>query len=168
MKACGLLCHGSVSSAGQTPLGSFPALAPAPASEAPHYAAIGGAEGVLRLVERFYFYMEQKPCAAQIRAMHPADLSGSKDLLGRYLTEWFGGPRAYSPDHGHPRLRQRHKPFAIGAAERGAWLVCMRAALADEVADEAFRAQLDTAFVRLADSVQNIGGQHVGRHEGNH
>lgn len=154
--------------AGKTPLGAFPALAPAPASDAPHYAAIGGAEGVAQLVERFYFYMEQKPCAAAIRAMHPQDLSGSKALLNGYLTEWFGGERAYSKGRGHPRLRQRHKHFAIGESERKAWMVCMRAALAEVVSDDELRKQLEVAFDRLADSVRNIGELAAHRHEGKH
>ncbi|MEY4582914.1 MAG: hypothetical protein RL701_7617 [Pseudomonadota bacterium] len=88
--------------------------------------------------------------------MHAADLSGAKDLLSRYLTEWLGGPRAYSTERGHPRLRQRHMPFRIAEAERNAWLVCMRAALAETVLDDELRTQLEVALTRLADTVRNV------------
>jgi hemoglobin len=57
-------------------------------------------------------------------------------------------------------------PFRIDEAERNAWLVCMRAALAETVDDDELRAQLDVALVRLADTVRNVDHevQHRVRH----
>ncbi|MGK3999290.1 group II truncated hemoglobin [Sorangium sp. So ce1024] len=121
----------------------------------PHFAAVGGAPAVARLVDRFYFHMDTLPEAAAIRALHPADLKPVKEVLERYLTEWLGGPALYSAERGHPRLRRRHLRFRIGAAERDAWMLCMRAALADVVSDPALRAQLDAAFYKVADFLRN-------------
>jgi hemoglobin len=121
----------------------------------PHFAAIGGEAGIERLVERFYYYMDSLVEARGIRAMHPPDLAPVVGVLRRYLTEWMGGPALYSPEKGHPRLRRRHLPFAIGASERDAWMLCMRRALADTVNDAALRAQLDTAFYKVANFMRN-------------
>ena len=46
-----------------------------------------------------------------------------------FLVQYWGGPRTYSEQRGHPRLRMRHAPFAIGPVERDAWLRHMRAAV---------------------------------------
>ena len=119
------------------------------------FERIGGAAAVDRLVEAFYRRMDHEPAAALIRTMHPEDLGPTKQVLKRYLTEWAGGPKLYSPEKGHPRLRQRHMPFRIGDAERDAWLVCMRAALAEVVANAEARSELDLALTRLADWMRN-------------
>ena len=39
-----------------------------------------------------------------------------------FLEQYWGGPQTYSDQRGHPRLRMRHAPFAIGPLERDAWL----------------------------------------------
>lgn len=95
----------------------------------PMFERIGGAVIIDRLVEAFYAKMECLPEARTIRAMHAPDLGPTKDLLKRYLCEWMGGPKLYSVERGHPRLRQRHMHVRIGEAERDAWLLCMRGAL---------------------------------------
>ena len=48
-----------------------------------------------------------------------ADLAGAEERLRMFLVQYWGGPRTYSEQRGHPRLRMRHAPFAIGIAERG-------------------------------------------------
>ena len=69
------------------------------------YQAIGAEETVRKLVHRFYELMDTLPEAQVIRAMHADDLGLIRDVLKRYLTEWTGGPKLYSPEKGHPRLR---------------------------------------------------------------
>lgn len=142
-----------------SPLDAPSAPAPSVTSTAggdnPHFAAIGGEATIAQLVERFYHHMGTLPEAAGIRALHPSDLSPVKRVLVRYLTEWMGGPALYSSERGHPRLRRRHLPFRIGAAERDAWMRCMRLALAEVVGDAGLRAQLDAAFYRTADFLRN-------------
>lgn len=126
-----------------------------PADPTTPFARIGGAASVDRLVDVFYARMDSLPEARTIRAMHARDLSGIKDVLKRYLGEWMGGPPLYSSERGHPRLRMRHFGFKIGEAERDAWLLCMRGALDETVADPELREDLFRAFARLADWMRN-------------
>ena len=119
------------------------------------FERIGGRATIDRHVDRFYERMDTLPEANTIRAMHADDLGLIRDVLKRYLTEWTGGPKLYSPEKGHPRLRQRHIGFAIGDAERDAWLMCMRGALEETVADATARQDLDKALSGLADWMRN-------------
>jgi hemoglobin len=122
------------------------------------YERIGGAVVVDRLVEAFYRRMQTLAEAKLILDMHPSNLDHTKATLKRYLSEWLGGPKLYSPEKGHPRLRQRHIGFSIGAAERDAWLLCMRGALAETVADAKARQDVDDAMTKLADWMRNQAG----------
>lgn len=122
------------------------------------FERIGGAVVIDRLVEAFYRRMDSLPEAAGIRAMHGPELGPVGSVLKRYLSEWTGGPKLYSPEKGHPRLRQRHMGFAIGNAERDAWMLCMREALAETVADAAARDDIEAAFSKLADWMRNQAG----------
>jgi hemoglobin len=125
-----------------------------PESPAP-YDVIGGEETVRRLVDRFYELMDTLPEAAPIRAMHPRDLRGSKQKLFWFLSGWLGGPQLYIERFGHPRLRMRHLPFAIGDAERDQWMLCMRRALEETIPDTETRDFLARALGRLADHMRN-------------
>ncbi|CAN5374484.1 group II truncated hemoglobin [soil metagenome] len=122
------------------------------------FERIGGAVVIDRLVEAFYRRMDSLPEARTIRNMHAADLGAVKSVLKRYLSEWTGGPKLYSPEKGHPRLRQRHMGFPIGDAERDAWLLCMRGALEESVADADVRQEIDMALTKLADWMRNQAG----------
>ena len=120
-----------------------------------HFSRIGGAPAVGRLVEAFYERMDTLAEARTIRAMHLADLGPTKAILKDYLGEWLGGPRLYSQKRGHPRLRMRHARFAIGPAERDAWMLCMRGALQEAVADASLREEIERKLFQLADWVRN-------------
>jgi hemoglobin len=131
---------------------------------ATHFERIGGAANVDRLVEAFYAHMDGLAEARMVRALHAEDLTPTKEVLKRYLGEWMGGPKLYSQERGHPRLRQRHLRFKIGEAERDAWLACMRGALQEVVADAALRDELYANFAKLADWMRNQpGNPHDGR-----
>ncbi|WP_454642365.1 group II truncated hemoglobin [Bradyrhizobium liaoningense] len=119
------------------------------------FERIGGSATIDCLVDRFYDRMNTLPEAKVIRAMHADDLGLIRDVLKRYLTEWTGGPKLYSPEKGHPQLRQRHIGFAIGDAERDAWMLCMRGALEETVIDIAARQDFDRAMSDLADWMRN-------------
>lgn len=105
-----------------------------PASEHAHpwgdaatpYEAAGGEDGVRALTEAFYDVIEAE--SPSLRAMLPRDTSGSRRKLFEFLSGWLGGPPLYEERHGHPRLRLRHLPFAIGRAEAEEWTRCMRVA----------------------------------------
>jgi len=142
------------------PNGQAPSIQSQPSGDARHFLGVGGAEGVARIVDRFYFHMCTEVDAAAIRALHPQDLTSVREVLTRYLTEWLGGPPVYSTERGHPRLRRRHLPFRIGEAERDAWMLCMRSALSEVIADSKLRTELETAFFNVADFLRN-DAQHV-------
>jgi hemoglobin len=130
-------------------------MAEAGVTTVPMFQRIGGAVAVDRLVEDFYQRMDTLAEAKTIRDMHPADLEPIKTILKRYLCEWTGGPKLYSVEKGHPRLRQRHMGFPIGAPERDAWLLCMRGALDEVVEDEAARQEMYEALAKLANWMRN-------------
>ncbi|MET0385124.1 MAG: group II truncated hemoglobin [Polyangiales bacterium] len=121
----------------------------------PHFAAIGGRDGITRLVECFYAQMDALPEAAELRALHPQDLAELKRGLVQYLAEWMGGPAEYSETPGEPRLRRKHRGFTVGEAQRDVWMVCMRAALTEVVRDAVLRAQLYAAFWQVAEYLRN-------------
>ncbi|WP_417711822.1 group II truncated hemoglobin [Roseibium aggregatum] len=122
------------------------------------FERIGGAQTIERLVDLFYDRMDTLPEAKGIRAMHAADLGPTRDILKRYLSEWTGGPRLYSPEKGHPRLRQRHMMVSIGEDERDAWLLCMRGALEETVSDTEALEGLYEKMAGLADWMRNKPG----------
>jgi hemoglobin len=83
------------------------------------YEAAGGTETFTRLVERFYARVAEDPL---LRPLYPEeDLSSATERLTLFLVQYWGGPTTYNERRGHPRLRLRHQPFAIGQAERDAW-----------------------------------------------
>jgi len=124
-------------------------------SEAPLFERIGGAPTIERLVDAFYDRMEREEHARAVRAMHGPDLSRSRRVLKQYLGEWLGGPKLYSPEHGHPRMRMRHMRAPIDSAARDAWLGCMRGALEETVADAPAREAIYEAMAKLADWMRN-------------
>lgn len=125
-----------------------------------HFERIGGQPAIDRLVDTFYRRMDTLPEAATIRGFHPPDLAATRVVLKKYLAQWLGGPDLYSQERGHPRLRQRHLAFPIGAAERDAWMLCMRGALEEVVAAEDLRAELTQQLFKLADWMRNHDVQH--------
>lgn len=121
----------------------------------PSFERAGGEIGVRRLVERFYDVMDSDPRATGIRALHPADLGESRQKLFEFLCGWLGGPQLYVQKRGHPRLRARHLPFAIGVSERDQWMYCMLHAMTDVGLPEDFQRQLASAFMQTADFMRN-------------
>lgn len=119
------------------------------------YELIGGEAAVRQLTVRFYALMDTLPEAQSIRAMHPEDLESSTEKLFMFLSGWLGGPSLYIERFGHPFLRARHMPFSIASPESEAWMLCMRQALVETVADEALRARLENAFSGIADHMRN-------------
>jgi hemoglobin len=91
------------------------------------YEAAGGRDTFRLLVERFYARVSTDPL---LRPLYPdEDLASATDRLTLFLIQYWGGPTEYNEQRGHPRLRMRHQPFAIGQPERDAWLGHMRAAV---------------------------------------
>jgi len=118
------------------------------------YSKLGEA-GIRRLVDRFYDIMDADPNAAEIRKLHPADLSRSREKLYMFLVGRFGGPPLYAENYGHPMLRAKHAPFPIGDAERDQWMMCMTQSLGEMVKDERAAKILKDFFKIVADSMRN-------------
>src|SRR5216683_4618937 len=117
------------------------------------YEAVGGEETFRRLVHRFYQGVAGDPL---LRPVYPAkDLGPAEENLRLFLIQYWGGPATYSEQRGHPRLRMRHARFAIGEAERDAWLRHMRAALDELDLDEALATRLWDYLVMAAHSLVN-------------
>jgi hemoglobin len=129
-----------------------------PAPTPTPYEQLGGDAAVRALVDRFYDLMDREPAFAALRALHPANLAGSRDKLHLFLSGWLGGPELYVQRFGHPRLRARHLPFAIGTAERDQWLACMGQALAGQGVSAGLAQRLGQAFFGTADWMRNQPG----------
>ena len=125
--------------------------------EAP-YDLLGGNAAVHRLVTRFYNLMDSVPEYYIIRKLHPADLAGSREKLYLFLSGWLGGPQLYAEKFGHPMLRARHLPFAIGLAERDAWLACMKQAMSDCEIEAGLKMGLLDSLFKTADWMRNKEG----------
>ena len=131
-----------------------PAQAPAQATP---YEWIGGDAKVRALVDRFYDLMDLEPAYAELRAVHPSTLEGSRDKLYWFLSGWLGGPNHYIERFGHPRLRARHLPFKIGIRERDQWMACMLQAMQESAIDPVLAERLAESFMGTADWMRNQG-----------
>jgi len=89
------------------------------------FAWIGGERAVSRLTERFHDLMDLEPAYTALRRVHGSELSNARRRLFWFLCGWLGGPQYYTERFGHPRLRARDLPFAIGITERDQWVACM-------------------------------------------
>jgi hemoglobin len=114
------------------------------------YEVVGGQPFFDALVDRFYKRVESDPV---LRPLYPDDLAPGRRALALFLGQYWGGPPVYSEEKGHPRLRMRHAPFAIGQRERDAWLTAMLASVdeadAPEVAREMMRDYFEMASTAM-------------------
>jgi len=117
------------------------------------YEAVGGEETFRRLVHRFYQGVAADPL---LRPIYPDDeLEAAEERLRMFLVQYWGGPRTYSEQRGHPRLRMRHAPFAVTPAARDAWLRHMRDALAELALPELLERPLWDYLTQAAFSMVN-------------
>ena len=120
------------------------------------YEEVGGHDTFVRLVDAFYRGVAQDEV---LKPMDPEeDLGPAKERLTLFLEQYWGGPRTYSDERGHPRLRMRHNPFVIGPFERDAWLRAMHTALASidsDTMDDEHRQQFVDYIEMAAQSMMN-------------
>ncbi|MCH5644135.1 globin [Gordonia sp. ABSL49_1] len=120
------------------------------------YEAVGGAETFDRITAVFYREVAKDDV---LRPLYPeADLGPAERRLRMFLEQYWGGPRTYSDERGHPRLRMRHHPYRIGPIERDAWLRCMHTAIAsidDATLDSEHRRALTDYIEMAAQSMMN-------------
>jgi hemoglobin len=125
------------------------------AAPATPFEWIGGEAQVRSLVDRFYDLMDLEPGYRELRAAHGSTLDEARNKLNWFLCGWLGGPQHYVERFGHPRLRARHLPFAIGIKERDQWLACMHQAMQEVAVDPALIARLNESFFTTADWMRN-------------
>ena len=117
------------------------------------YDRAGGTPFFESLVDRFYAGVATDPL---LRPIYPeADLTGASRRLRLFLIQYWGGPTTYDEERGHPRLRMRHLPFAIGPTERDRWLVHMRSAVAAMAPADDVAAELERYFAMAAEAMRN-------------
>jgi hemoglobin len=117
------------------------------------YDAAGGMPFFELLVERFYAGVADDPI---LRPIYPEDdLAGAQRRLTLFLAQYWGGPSTYDVERGHPRLRMRHAPFAIGPVERDAWLARMRDAITSSDPPPAVAERLHRYIELAAEAMRN-------------
>ena len=120
------------------------------------YDAVGGAPTFRAIVARFYALVREDEI---LRPLYPEDeLKDAEQRLRMFLEQYWGGPRTYSEQRGHPRLRMRHAPFRIGPFERDAWLRNMHIAVSEidsATLDDEHRSELLNYLEMAAHSMVN-------------
>jgi hemoglobin len=118
------------------------------------YDAAGGMAFFESLVDRFYEGVAGDPVLSAVYP-DPDDFSGARHRLTLFLAQYWGGPRTYDDERGHPRLRMRHAPFAIGPRERDAWLARMNEAIVAVDAPPAVADRLRAYIQMAAEAMRN-------------
>ena len=106
-----------------------------------------------RVVGRFYEGVAVDPVLS--RVYPEADLAGAERRLTLFFAQYWGGPRTYDAERGHPRLRMRHAPFVIGPIERDAWLRCAKVGVDSVDLAPEHREQLWAYLEMAANSMMN-------------
>jgi hemoglobin len=120
------------------------------------YEAVGGMAFFVALTDRFYAGVARDPVLLAVYPT-PKELGPARRHLALFLAQYWGGPDDYDAERGHPRLRMRHEPFAIGPEQRDRWLFHMQEALdAADPAPEVRSAMMDH-FVMAAEALRNRG-----------
>jgi hemoglobin len=120
------------------------------------FELVGGRPFFDRVVDRFYDAVATDP---RLRPLYPDDLTGPREHLAGFLSQYWGGGTAhYTDERGHPRLRMRHGRFAIGQEERAAWLGHMTDAVRAEKLAADPEARILEYFAMAADHLVNVGG----------
>ncbi len=118
------------------------------------YEEVGGRAFFEQLIDRFYDGVASDPELLSVYPQ-PEDLRPARRRLALFLSEYWGGPPAYSAERGHPMLRRRHVPFEIGPAERDRWLEHMRAAVDEMHPPPEVRRRLLEYFEMGAEALRN-------------
>ncbi|MEM1165237.1 MAG: group II truncated hemoglobin [Planctomycetota bacterium] len=133
------------------PQGQAPSESPWGDAPTP-YEQLGGESAVRHLTDAFY---DRVATDELMSAIHPEDLTESRDKLFEFLSGWLGGPQLYIQKRGHPRLRMRHMPFPIDDDAVRAWLACMQNAMDDVGVQGALREFLSGRFEHTAWFMKN-------------
>ncbi|MCU0797126.1 MAG: globin [Akkermansiaceae bacterium] len=112
-----------------------------------------GADGINAMVAAFYRRVAGDDL---LGPMYPAeDMEGAEERLADFLRFRLLGDPVYQFKRGHPRLRMRHMPFAIGEAERDRWMDLMVAAMEETGVSAEVKEVLVPFFAQVADFMRN-------------
>lgn len=112
-----------------------------------------GEEHLRQMVAAFYRRVKTDDL---LGPMYPAnDWEGAEKRLADFIVYRFGGPQTYIEERGHPRLRARHFPFAIGEAERDRWMKLMTEAMEEMQTPGEVAPVIREFFGQVADSMRN-------------
>lgn len=125
------------------------------------YDRVGGMPFFEALVDHFYAGVAGDPV---LLPLYPeqGDFAAARRRLALFLVQYWGGPTTYLAERGHPRLRARHSPFAIGSLQRDRWLLHMQAAVDASDAAGAEKAELHAYMTMAADAMRNVGDDSPG------
>ena len=121
------------------------------------YEAIGGDDGLGRLVQAFYDIIEQDEDAQELHLLHRRGHGVAHSRIEQfdYLSGFLGGPQHYVRRHGHSRLREIHEHVPIGPDMRDLWLKCMTRAVAIAAITEPTAGRLMEHLARAAEIARN-------------
>ena len=117
------------------------------------YDRVGGSESFYQLLEFFYEDVIRRD---EIRDLYPDDLTDSKKNTADFLIQYWGGPSSYSERRGHPWLRMRHAPYAIGEYQKESWLASMRFALDQMQPAKEINEAMTEYLLMAADHMKNV------------
>lgn len=117
------------------------------------YEQFGGHEFFVDLIRDFYAGVADDPV---IRPMYPEEDLGPAEVRFRmFMEQYWGGPKTYSDERGHPRLRMRHNPFVINNDAKDHWLMHMRAAMDARALPPHLDDEMWRYFLMAADAMVN-------------
>jgi hemoglobin len=112
-----------------------------------------GEESLRAMVAAFYRRVREDEL---VGGLYPDDdWEGAERRLLGFLLFRFGGPTDYVDERGHPRLRGRHMPFAIGEAERDRWVEMMAEAMGEVGIGGEEGEVMGGFFIQVADFMRN-------------
>lgn len=122
------------------------------------YIMAGELSGITQLVDDFYQNMATFKESQNIRDMHPADLTASRQKLTYFLSGWLGGPKLYAEHYGGINIPLAHKHLSVGPAESEAWLLCMQKAVDKQAYEAPFKVYLMQQLRVPAERIVMVSG----------
>ena len=122
-------------------------------TDTPLFDRVGGMKFFESLVGAFYDEVAKDEV---LLPLYPTDdMDGARHRLTLFLAQYWGGPRTYMEERGHPMLRMRHFPYMIGPLQRDHWLMCMASAVQQTTNDRSLQVELLDYFVNAAEHMRN-------------
>lgn len=112
-----------------------------------------GEERLTDLLNRFYDKIFDSPIISDLFRQTPKEEIKRKQKL--FLTQFLGGPPAYTESIGPPKMRQRHIPHRITHEAKDEWLRCMKEAIQELDWDDRNKYALYSCFPKLAEHMVN-------------